>query len=196
VITGLNVETLPVNKKTLEKYSTIPISFEVKSKLDIELISNGLEGIVFHEQIIDQPYTNNFDEQEKPVSWADMFNMENWCMFLAKNGDTPVGGILIACKTPEVRMLEGRNDLADVWDIRVMPEYRHKGIGTVLFQKAIIWSKVKGYKQLKVETQNVNVRACKFYAKQGCKLGGINRFAYWNSPLFKSDIQLLWYLDL
>jgi GNAT superfamily N-acetyltransferase len=193
---GIEIETLKMNKKNLEIYSVIPISFEVKTILNVEQNNDGLGGMIFHEKQINQPYTNNFDEQEKPVSWGDMFNTENWCMFLAKNGDTPVGGIIIACKSPEVRMLEGRNDLVDVWDIRVVPDFRYKGIGTTLFQKAITWSRDEGYKQLKVETQNVNVRACKFYIKQGCKLGGINRFAYWNSQLYKSDIQLLWYIDL
>jgi streptothricin acetyltransferase len=46
---------------------------------------------------------------------------------------------------------------------------------------------------LKVETQNINAAACHFYARQGCTLGGINRFAY---PLLPLEVQLLWYKDL
>jgi GNAT superfamily N-acetyltransferase len=93
-------------------------------------------------------------------------------------------------------MLEDRDDLAVVWDIRVLPENRYKGVGTILFQKAMAWAREKHCIQLKIETQNVNVAACEFYIKQGCKLGSINRFAYQNNPVTKDEVQLLWYLDL
>ena len=46
---------------------------------------------------------------------------------------------------------------------------------------------------MKVETQNVNVPACRFYARQGCVLGAINRFAY---PDLPDEVQLLWYKTL
>jgi hypothetical protein len=48
-------------------------------------------------------------------------------------------------------------------------------------------------RQLKVETQNINVPACRFYARQGCVLGVIDRFAY---PTLPDEVQLLWYKDL
>ena len=50
------------------------------------------------------------------------------------------------------------------------------------------WALARGCGQLKVETQNVNVPACRFYAAQGCELGVIDRFAY---PRLPKEIQLL-----
>ena len=47
-----------------------------------------------------------------------------------------------------------------------------------------------------IETQNINVNACRFYAKQGCKLGGINRYGYGDHPQVKHEVMLIWYLDL
>jgi hypothetical protein len=44
-----------------------------------------------------------------------------------------------------------------------------------------------------VETQNVNVGACRFYVAQGCSLGSAHRYAYENHP---DEVQLLWYKDL
>jgi len=44
-----------------------------------------------------------------------------------------------------------------------------------------------------VETQNVNVPACRFYARMGCVLGGIHRFAY---PELPGEARLLWYKAL
>jgi hypothetical protein len=47
--------------------------------------------------------------------------------------------------------------------------------------------------ELKIETQNTNVGACRFYERQGCELRAIHRAAY---PQFPEEIQLLWYKDL
>lgn len=44
-----------------------------------------------------------------------------------------------------------------------------------------------------VETQSTNVPACRFYARQGCTLGAIHRFAY---PALPHEVQLLWDRDL
>jgi hypothetical protein len=43
------------------------------------------------------------------------------------------------------------------------------------------------------ETQNINVAACRFYAKQGCTLSAINRFAYRDCP---EEVQLIWRKEL
>jgi len=46
---------------------------------------------------------------------------------------------------------------------------------------------------LKVETQNINVPACRFYEKQGCHLSSINRNAY---KAFPEEVELIWSLAL
>jgi hypothetical protein len=46
---------------------------------------------------------------------------------------------------------------------------------------------------LKIETQNSNVAACRFYAREGCQLRGIHPGAYADFP---DEIQLLWYIEL
>jgi GNAT superfamily N-acetyltransferase len=167
----------------------------VRSRLDVEIINDGFGGIVFKEEKVARPYKKYYGETAEPLTWMQ-FNTAHWVIFIVNEGDTPVGGITIACKTPELRMLNGRDDLADVWDIRVHPDFRHRGIGTKLFQKAIAWSRKNGYRQLCVETQNVNVNACHFYLKQGCKLGAINRFAYRGDPMLAEEVQLIWFMDL
>jgi GNAT superfamily N-acetyltransferase len=86
-------------------------------------------------------------------------------------------------------MLEGRDDLAVLWDIRVSPEARGRGVGAALFRAAERWAKARGCLHLRVETQNINVAACRFYARQGCVLRAVNRHAYAELP---DEIQLLW----
>jgi len=194
-VAEMDLKTHAVNKDTLAEYCRIPTWYEVRSRLDVEIISDGFEGMVFREKKVDRPYKKYYGETEEPLIWMQ-FNTANWVIFFVNEGDTPVGGITIACKTPELRMLNGRDDLADVWDIRVHPDFRHRGNGTRLFQKAIAWSRENGYRQLCVETQNVNVNACRFYLKQGCKLGAVNRFAYRGYPMLAEEVQLIWFMDL
>jgi hypothetical protein len=49
---------------------------------------------------------------------------------------------------------------------------------------------------MKVETQNVNVPACRFYAAMGCTLGAVNLHAYAGHPKVGHEVMLLWYYDL
>lgn len=51
----------------------------------------------------------------------------------------------------------------------------------------------RGCFELKIETQNTNVAACKFYERQGCELRNINRAAY---PDLPNEVQMLWYKKL
>jgi hypothetical protein len=48
-------------------------------------------------------------------------------------------------------------------------------------------------KELKVETQNINFGANKFYKKQGCRISAIERSAYETHP---NEVKLVWSLML
>ena len=90
-------------------------------------------------------------------------------------------------------MLEARSDLAVLWDIRVRREYRRSGIGSQLLDKCAEWARRKGCSRLKIETQDINVPACRFYAAKGCELRGIHHGMYSELP---DEVQFLWYLNL
>jgi GNAT superfamily N-acetyltransferase len=193
---GIEVEILPVNERTLDEYRRIPSWFEVRAKLEVEILNDGLGGMIFKERPVQHPYKKDYGEAEEPKTWMRGFNTSNWVVLLVHHGAIPVGGLTMVWRTPEVRILNGRDDLACVWDIRVRPEYKQKGIGTELFQQAVAWSKKNGCRQLCVETQNVNMPACRFYLKQGCRLGAINRYAYLSNPALADEVQLIWFMDL
>lgn len=72
----------------------------------------------------------------------DRWNLENWCIIAAYDGNKQVGGAVLAFNTPGVNMLEGRDDISVVWDIRINTDYRGKGIGTKIFQKCIEWARM------------------------------------------------------
>ena len=178
----------------LAEYEKVPIAFVVESRFRVELSGKGLGGISLVEEAV-EPYVKDYDADEnyRPASWARRFDISEWGIFSAFDGDARIGGAAVARNTPEVNMLENAKDLACLWDLRVRPEYRSKGVGRALFERAIEWSKARGCRRLMVETQNINVPACRFYARQGCELGAIHRFAY---PEILSETQLLWYKNV
>ena len=96
--------------------------------------------------------------------------------------------------TPGVLMLEERADIACIWDIRVDKAHRGKGIGTQLFSAVSSLSRIRKAALLKVETQNTNVPACRFYQARGMTLGAVNRYAYGSED--NSEVQLYYYLKL
>jgi GNAT superfamily N-acetyltransferase len=180
---------------SLGEYASIPIAFEVGSILHVQASPNGLGEFLLTEQHLDSPYVKDYDsiDGEGPAQWARGFDMSNWALFAARAAGRRVGGAVVAFGTPGLTLFEGREDLAVLWDIRVLPEARGQGVGSALFREAEAWARAKGCRQLKVETQNINVGACRFYARQGCVLRAVNRLAYREFP---NEEQMLWYKDL
>jgi len=187
-----------VGSGDLPEYSKISIAFEVRSILQIHLVKGGLGGIQLVEEPVPCPYTKDYDSYEDgpPDRWPSQLDVANWGFLLAREDGRPVGGATIAFDTPGLIMTEGRNDLAVLWDIRVQPDARRSGIGKALFDHVIDWSRERGCGQLKIETQNVNVPACRFYEGVGCRLGRIDRYGYGNAPEVAHEVMLIWHLVL
>lgn len=193
-----DIEIVPSGPDCLPEYATVSIAFEVRARLRPVLLEGGLGGIALREERVQPPYVKDYDAGEEggPEQWTEEFDLANWGFFLARRGGRCVGAAAVAFETPEVNMLEGRDDLAVLWDIRVAPEFRGHGLGRRLFRQAADWARARGCRQLKVETQDINVPACRFYAAQGCRLGAIHRYGYAGQSHVAHEVMLLWYLDL
>jgi GNAT superfamily N-acetyltransferase len=115
----------------LVEHAKIPIAFTVDCILDISTLTDG--SFASAERAI-QPYAKDYDAVEPPAQWAVRFDLTKWGLIAAYHSNNRVGGAVIAFDTPEIDLLEGRNDLALLWDIRVRPEVRYQGIGSALFR--------------------------------------------------------------
>jgi GNAT superfamily N-acetyltransferase len=179
----------------LAEHARLSIAFEVDRILDVTVQQGGLGGLPLFERRLAAPYVKDYDAipGNGPAEWERRFDLSNWGLLSARREGRAVGGAVIAFNTKGLDMLEGRSDLAVLWDLRVSPEMRRRSVGSALFAAAAQWATAKGCHWLKVETQNINVAACKFYASRGCELGAIHRFAY---PDLPEEVQLLWYKDL
>jgi GNAT superfamily N-acetyltransferase len=179
----------------LGEHGRIPIAFVVDRVLEVTLADGGLGGMSLAETRVADPYVKDYDAiaGAAPARWAERLDVSNWALIGACRDGARVGGAVVAFRTADLRMLGGRDDVAVLWDIRVAPEQRGAGVGAALFLAAGDWARARGCGWLKIETQNVNVAACRFYQKMGCTLGGIDRFAY---PRLPGEVQLLWWKAL
>ena len=177
----------------LAEYALLPIAFVVDQVMDVTARAAG--GFDLSARRLEVPYVKDYDAVDGggPLHWSRRFDLSNWALFTARVAGSRVGGAAVALKTPGVTLLKGRRDRSVLWDIRVAPNARGKGIGSALFERVEAWTRAHGCRQLKIETQNINVRACLFYERQGCKLRAVHHAAY---PGLPEEIQFLWYKDL
>ncbi len=179
----------------LAEYVRIPISFQVTRILDVTTPEDPSGEFILAERAANAGFVKDYDaaEENGPLWWREQFDLSNWGIFSARVAGQPVGGAIVAFRSPDIEMLEGRSDFALLWDIRVAPEMRGKGIGSALLESVEEWTVARGATYLKVETQNINVPACRFYERHGFVLRTANAGAY---PDFPEEVQLLWYKEL
>ena len=171
----MEIEILPAGPDCLAEYATVPIAFVVQALLQPVPLEGGLGGIALRQEPVQPPYLKDYDASEEggPEAWARAWDLSSWRFFLARQGGRCVGAAAVAFGTPEVNLLDGREDLAVLWDIRVHPDFRGQGLGRRLFHGAADWARA-----------------------QGCRLGAIHRHAYARHPELAHETMLLWYLDL
>lgn len=194
----MSITVHEITSGELAEYASVSIAYEVLTVLQPRQIDDGLGGIRLVEEPIEKPYVKDYDSYKdgSPARWLQRFDTRNWGFLLAREEGVAVGGATLAFDTPGVLMGEGRRDLTVLWDIRVQLGMRRRGIGEILFDHAVEWTRKRGCKRMKIESQNVNVPACRFYAKRGCELGNIDCYGYVGSPQVDHEVMLVWYYNL
>lgn len=174
----------------LAGYATIPIAFTVREVARVMPSLERAGRFDFVAEPIDKPYEKDYDAVgNAPETWARSFDLSRWAVFVARANGRRVGGAAAVFNAPDVEMLAGRTDVALLWDIRVATDDRGSGIGAALLDAVEAWALSLGAAWLEVETQNINVPACQFYARHGFDLSVVKRNAY---PELPNEVQLLW----
>jgi N-formylglutamate amidohydrolase/GNAT superfamily N-acetyltransferase len=130
----------------LRQHVTLPSSFEYRSVFDV---MEGAGGITLRERPLAEPRFKHYDSLENPLEWLQRFDTSRWILIAAYEGEERVGGVIGAIDTPELDMLEGRSDLAVLWDVRIAPHRRRQGVGALLFRAVEAWARAMGCKELK-----------------------------------------------
>ncbi|HKL88081.1 MAG TPA: GNAT family N-acetyltransferase [Salinibacter sp.] len=176
----------------LDGHVEISIAFLVESVLRPDPEGADLDLV---ECTVSEPWWKDYDVEPgaDPAAWLQRFDTSTWSIISAWRGHERLGGVVILADDPAIDMLEGRADLGLIWDLRVQPSARGQGIGRRLIDAAEGWATSRGCSTLKVETQNINVPACRFYEQQGFVLRSVRAHAY---PELPHELQLLWYKQI
>jgi len=174
----LFITVIEESPAALAEYGRVSIAFLVTHRYRVDCVRGGLGGLALVEESV-APYIKDYDVRSGgPARWASRWDVTCWGILAAYTHGKRVGGAVVARTTDELVITGPRADSAVLWDLRVDPVFRHRGIGQMLFSRVREWSIQNGCRRLEVETQNTNVPACQFYARQGCELVLIDRQAY------------------
>ena len=190
----LTVQVTQESQPDLAEYAAISIAFEVREVARVTVAPTQSRTIAIDPRPVAVPWVKDYDANgNDPTTWASRFDLSHWAIFAARSRGHRVGGAAVVFRAPDVDMLEGRPDVALLWDIRVAPDARGRGVGSALLAEAEAWAAAHDAAWLEVETQDINVPACRFYARHGFELRASNRDAYQDLP---NETQLLWYKPL
>ena len=84
------------------------------------------------------------------------------------------------------------NNTAWIWNVMLDKSVRGQGLGTEMIQRTVAWATQRQLRAIMLETQTNNVPACRFYAKMGFKLIGINTLFYSNRDVERDEIAIFW----
>ena len=187
----MQIEIAQEGPEQLDEYARVSIDFVVTDVFDASAIEALSRGENAQTARLSAPYRKDYDAcvGERPTDWPAHFDVAGWVFLAAYLHDRRVGGAAVVMRDPNVELLRHRSKTALLWDIRVAPETRHQGIGTRLLDAAQHVAREGGANRLLVETQHINVPACRFYQRHGFTLEAVAPHVY---PELPQEVRLLW----
>jgi streptothricin acetyltransferase len=172
-------DIVELNHENLKDVNVTDNAFEVKSR-----IIPYIEGGVFHYHLkdIEKSYTKSYGNDD--FDYTTYIDNPEKIVYLVYAGNSPAGQIILR---------RNWNKYAYIEDIRIGSEYRRTGIGTRLMETALEWAKIGHMPGIMLETQDINVPACKFYESCGFELGGVDVYLYKGVTPVIDEIALYWY---
>ena len=182
------VEELP---HRLAEYAQVPIAFAVTESFDEQGIAALLRGEHADPIAVPSAYWKDYDAYPggRPADWPKRFDVSRWTLLAAFDGARRVGGAVVIIDDPTIDLLRDCRGCALLWDLRVAPGERRRGIGSALLLAAEDVARRRGARAFRVETQQVNVPACRLYQRHGFRLDRASAGVYAELP---DEVQLLW----
>lgn len=132
------------------------------------------------EEIFEEPYIKQYDMESIDNSYIDE---KSKAVYFYYEEDQCTG---------QIRLRENWNGFAFIEEISVAKGSRNKGIGTALINTAVEWAKQNHLIGLMLETQDVNLLACRFYAKNNFNIGAVDSMLYSKFPT-RHEKAVFWY---
>ncbi|MDQ6636041.1 MAG: GNAT family N-acetyltransferase [Gemmatimonadota bacterium] len=187
----MHVQILEESPEQLADYARVPIAFLVREVFDGAAIERLRCGQDAAPTPIAAPYQKDYDAyaDHHPTAWAVRFDIAAWVVLAAYVQHRRVGGAVLVVNDSQLDLLREPAAHALLWDLRVAPDERRRGVGAALLHAAERRAVDRGASQLRVETQQINVPACRFYLRYGFSLESVRPDAY---PDLPEEVQLLW----
>ena len=185
----MNVDIRREDVRSMRAYASIPSSFDVRAVVDVEAMRLGESTVPT--RAIGSQWVKSYDAipGNDPVSWATRYDVRSWIHLAAYVDTSRVGGAIVVTDPASVAELGGGAGGAVLWDLRVAPSSRRRGIGRTLLAAAEDAARFAGCSMLDVETQDINVAACRLYGDNGYVLTAVSPDAYSDAP---GETRLLW----
>jgi len=179
----------------LAEYAQVPIGFTVAERFDDQTLAALGDDANVQAIAVSPPYWKDYDSYPggRPSAWPGQLDLSRWTILAAYDRARRVGGAVVIVDDPQIDLLRDCPACALLWDVRVAPDARRQGVGSALLEAAEERARERGARSLRVETQDVNVPACRFYHAQGFRLERATPRAYATLP---NEVQLLWHKPL
>lgn len=176
---------------SIEAYARISTAFHVERQLVCSGDPAAPVGAGLEEVAVASPFVKDYDALpgNHPTDWPRRVNTTRWRVFAAFVGDTRVGGAILI--PPKARATD--RGVAELWDLRVEARWRRCGVARALWATIEAAAIAGRAWALDVETQQINVAACRCYAAHGCVLVRVDASAY---PLLPDEVGLRWRKEL
>ena len=155
--------------------------FDDSFTVDSEMILFAEGGVLGYEVVPVPPYEKSYGRSDL----SDHLDSPDKAVFLACRDGSVVGRVILS---------EGWNRYAWIDDIAVDVRCRRTGVGRALLDRAAAWAIERKLGGIRLETQNNNVPACKFYESYGFRLRGFDRDLYRGLNQETTEFALFWYL--
>lgn len=166
-----------MNRFNMKDYSKPNESFVVSGRI-IPTFSNNVWNYTVEK--FSEPHSKKYEEEKVDISYIEekekvvfLYYVENNCI-------------------GRIKICSNWNGYALIEDIAVTKENRKNGVGTALLKAAINWAKENNFCGLMLETQDIYVSACLFYAKNQFVIGSVDTMLYSNLPT-ANEIAIFWY---
>jgi ribosomal protein S18 acetylase RimI-like enzyme len=175
----MNITLREIDEDTLHDVNQCDAAFTVESKL----VLHAENGVIRYSVVRVEPYRKQYVLEEKDYP-SYISNPDKNVYFAYADGHL----------AGQITITKHWNAYAWIDDFAVDVEFRRHGIGRALMQKAVDWAKGRHLPGIMLETQDVNVPACRFYEKFGFTLRGFDTHLYKGLNPSTNEIALYWYL--